>query len=130
MKPARKARGKIIVDLPALIREAKLSEDREAYRTLEACSSYRLGVVARIGSDGQEAVLLELLLLPGGREVDIESMEKKIAAIRRLQESGYDISNEEDGSISCEMAVTASDLGETYGKVSDILAKLYDEGCR
>ena len=113
----------IAMKLSSLSKAAKQSEDGEAYTTLKTSTRYRLGVGVRIGSGGEELAFLELLLIPEEGAIDVGSMEKKVTIMKRLQALGYDISSEEDGSISCEIVVSEGDLERKYGQVSDALVK-------
>jgi hypothetical protein len=122
MEPTMKSK-EIRADLLTLVEEAKRSKDGEAYTTLKTGAHFRLGVGARIDPNGEVTSFLYLLLTPEGREIEITIMESKIALLKRLSEMGYDASGEEDGSISCEIIVTVTDVAKKYNLVLDALAE-------
>jgi len=108
-------------DLDALIREAKASEHRESYRTIERGASYLLRVGVRAGT--AESCFLEIAVRLGedGPKVDLPSLEEALNVLKALDSSGYSLSWQE-GTVTCEKEVLPSIAAAEILRARGILA--------
>jgi hypothetical protein len=87
--------------------EAKKSEDKEAFTVLARTRSCRVGVGARIESPAKPIFFIEIIssFCADHHGVNLNFLEKNLLILRQLKERGYVLTCEEDGTVSCELAV-------------------------
>ncbi len=100
------------INVQSLQEEAKKSEDKEAFTVLAKMRNCRIGIGARLESPDEPTFFIEVLvsLCTGRNSIDLDLMEKKLSLLRQLTERGHLLTCEEDGCISCELAVPRKNL--------------------
>jgi len=113
------------IDMRLLESEAETSEHGESYKVLERSRNYRVGVGARLGPSDRLSYFLEvvIILCPRSPEVDTAHLEKELMLLKELQERGYSLSCEDDGSISCEASIASRNLDGEYEVVRSTVAR-------
>jgi hypothetical protein len=113
------------IDTNSLQEEAKKSEDREAFTVLARTQGYRVGVGARLNAPANPIFFVEVIasLCPRPRVVDLNSLEKNLHVLKQLTERGYMLTCDEDGTVSCELAVPSKNLGTEYEAANSIIKK-------
>ena len=111
------------VDVNSLQEEAKKSEDKEAFAVLLRTRAYRVGVGARLKTRADPIFFVEIIarLCPRNHPVNLSSLEKNLNILKQLKERGYHLSCDEDGTISCELAVQSENLVAEYKTASSII---------
>ncbi len=95
------------IDLHFLMELARGSVEHEAFQALVTTKHCRMGIGATVDSNGNMFFIEALISICKGLEsVDLSFMEKQLLLIRQLKERGYFLSCEEDGCISCELAIS------------------------
>lgn len=109
--------------IKSLQEEARKSEDKEAFRILDKINNCRVGVGARSEPSDNCAFFIEVLvsLCNDHNPVDLNLIERKLSLLRRLTEKGYVLNCEEDGCISCELAVKPDEVTEECKAVSSMV---------
>jgi hypothetical protein len=104
------------IDTKALIEEAKISRDREAYKLLEKTLSYRIGVGARIDSLNPPSFFIEAIVKfsTENSEVNLPDLEKTLRLLKALQTRGYFLTYQDDNSISCELTTSINQISQEY----------------
>jgi hypothetical protein len=113
------------IDIRSLQKEAKKSEDNEAFTVLARMQNCRIGVGARLESSAEPTFFIEVLvsLCTCQDDVDLDLIEKKVSLLSRLKERGYLLSCEEDGCVSCELTVPSKNLITEYEVTSSMIKK-------
>jgi hypothetical protein len=111
------------IDGTSLLEEAKTSEHQEAYRTLEKNSNYRIGVGVRLTQPKSPSFFVEILvyLCSGSSNADLAALEKSLACLKELKARNYALTCQDNNCVSCEAAVTASNLIKEYVKVKALM---------
>ena len=104
------------IGVAALLEEAKASEHKEAYQTLERTVNYRIGRGVRLTPPNPPSFFVEILiyLAPDNGKVDLRVLEKSVSALRELQERGFRALFQDDNCLSCEAQVPAERLTAEY----------------
>jgi hypothetical protein len=103
------------INVNYLQEEAKKSEDKEAFTVLAKMPSYRVGVGARLESPANPIFFVEIIIsLCAGHHMNLRFLERKLLILRQLKERGYLLTCEEDGTVSCELAVPSENLTVEY----------------
>jgi len=113
------------INIRFLQREAKKSEDKEAFTVLARMPNYRVGVGARLESPEQTVFFVEIIvsLRAGHHVVNLDFLEKNLVILRQLKERGYVLTCEEDGTVSCELAVPSKKLTAEYEATTLIIER-------
>lgn len=100
------------IDAQALREQAKKSEAKESFEVLERRRNCRIGVGVRFESDGVPSFFIEVLikLCSGLSPLDLGLMVTSISLLQKLKSRGYSLNCEEDGCVSCELAVPPEKL--------------------
>ena len=113
------------IDEKRLAEEARASEHGEAYRTMEKIDEYRIGIGARV--NGGLVYFVEVVVpVTSGPRVELGEMERSLDVLKRLDEEGFTLTPQEDGSISGELLVPEDELERGYARVVSILKSLSD----
>jgi hypothetical protein len=115
------------IDTDALSKEAKSSEHKEAYKTLDRTEKYRIGVGARITAPETPSFFSEILiyLFPSLNKIDLASLEKSLICLKKLQAMNYSLTAQDGNCISCEKTVTAQELATEYSKAKSLMTKVF-----
>ena len=105
--------------------EAERSEDNEAFTVIGKIGDCRIGLGARLESPKEPTFFIEVLvsLCTGHDPVNLNIMERKLSLLRRMKQKGYIFNCEEDGCISCELAVQSKSLVAECMTTRSILEK-------
>jgi hypothetical protein len=114
------------IDIHFLQEEAKKSEDKEAFTVLTRMPNYRVGVGARMESPEQTIFFVEIIvsLCASDHVVNLDFLKKNLAILRQLKERGYVLACEEDGTVSCELAVPLENLTVEYEATTSIIERI------
>jgi len=113
------------VDVNSLQEEAKKSEDKEAFTVLLRTHKYRVGIGARLKTRADPIFFVEIIagLCPRNHPVNPSSLEKNVNILKQLKKRGYQLTCDEDGTISCELQVQSENLIAEYKTASSIVEK-------
>jgi hypothetical protein len=113
------------IDINSLQEEAKKSEEKEAFTVLARTHSYRVGVGARLKPPANPIFFVEIIasLCPSNHALNLHSLEKNLHILKQLKERGYMLTCDEDGTISCELAVPSENLAVEYKAANSIIEK-------
>jgi hypothetical protein len=116
-------------DIKMLIEEAKASEHREAYRTLDRNLNFRIGIGVRLTPPDAPSFFVEILiyLCPTFSKADLRVLEKCLACLQELQVRNYSLTCQDGNCISCEKAVPSKELTEEYTVVKLLIKKYSKE---
>lgn len=100
------------IHIDSLEEEAKKSEEKEAFKVLVKMQNCRVGAGARYDSADNLSFFVEVLLnlCASNNPMNLDLVEKNLVLLRRIEERGYVLSCEEDGSILCELTVSSKNL--------------------
>lgn len=117
-------KGTKLIDVQALLEDAKSSEHKESFRVLERSRDHRIGVGARLTSSNLPSYFLEVLiyLCPSSSSVNLLSLEKKLILLKELQARGYSL-NCQDNCISCEANVPSKNLVPEHETIKSIMKR-------
>jgi DNA-binding IclR family transcriptional regulator len=87
--------------------------------------NYRVGVGARLESHAKPIFFIEIIASPYAdhHAVNLNSLENSLLVLRKLKERGYVLTCEEDGAVSCELAVPSENLTLEYEAAISIIKK-------
>jgi hypothetical protein len=104
------------INTHSLQEEAKKSEDKEAFTVLVKLPSCRVGVGARLESPANLIFFIEIIvsLCASHHAMNLNSLERNLFILRQLGERGYMLTCEEDGTVSCELAIPSENLTAEY----------------
>ena len=113
------------IDINSLQEKAKKSESKEAFTVLARTQGYRVGVGARLKAPANPIFFVEIIasLCPHPRIVDINLLEKNLHVLKQLTERGYVLTCDEDGTVSCELAVPSKNLAAECEAANSIIEK-------
>jgi hypothetical protein len=88
--------------------------------------NYRVGVGARMESPEQTTYFVEIIvsLCASDHVVNLDFLKKNLAILRQLKERGYVLACEEDGTVSCELAVPLENLTVEYEATTSIIERI------
>jgi len=117
------------IDADSLQEEAKKSEDKEAFAVLARMRNCRVGVGARLESPSKPIFFVEIIanLCTDHHALNLDSLENSLLILRKLEEKGYVLTCEDDGSVSCELAVPSENLTLEYKAAISILTRAKPE---
>ena len=117
------------IDTYCLQEEAKKSEDKEAFVVLARMRNCRVGVGARLESPSKPIFFVEIIanLCTDHHALNLDSLENSLLTLRKLEEKGYVLTCEDDGSVSCELAVPSENLTLEYKAAISILTRAKPE---
>ena len=115
------------IDTDALSKEAKSSEHKEAYKTLDRTEKYRIGVGARITAPETSSFFSEILiyLFPSPNKIDLASLEKSLICLKKLEVMNYSLTAQDGNCISCEKTVTSQDLATEYSRAKSLMTAVF-----
>ncbi len=109
------------IDVERLAEEARASEHGEAYRAMAKSEDYRIGIGARV--NGGLVYFIEVVApVTSGPQVELGEMERSLDVLKRLEEEGFTLTPQEDGSISGEFLVSKGGLEDAYERVLSIIS--------
>ncbi len=113
-----------MVDPRDLLRRASASDDGEAYVTVARGAGVRLGAGARATPSRAPGVFVEVILdpFPDRPRVTSGRLIQQAQVLDRLNERGYVVSCDPDGTIACECRVPPERLDEELRIVRRILS--------
>ena len=114
-------------DLNALLGKAKASEDKEACRTIDRNSLFRIAVCVRLVSPTLPSFFVEVVihLSPAAGDADLDSLEKGFACLKTLQANGYSVTTQDGDSVSCEKTASPEGMAEEYAAVKAIMERRF-----
>jgi hypothetical protein len=97
------------LDLDALARLARSSEDREAYHAVISREHFRIGLVVEAAPDASISFRIEVLvqILAKGTQPKVADLERLNRILDDLARRGYSLDHHDGCWISCEREVTA-----------------------
>lgn len=100
-----------MVELAALARRAKASEDGEAFATVAKGTGFRLGIGARASVDGGTTFFVEVVLdpFPDRPRVEPTRVRDQAALGEQLRKRGYDLCCDDAGVITGERTLGEAD---------------------
>lgn len=108
------------IDEERLAEEARASEHGEAYRAMAKSDEYRIGIGARV--NGGLVYFVEVVVpATAGPQIELGEMERRLDVLKRLEEEGFTLTPQEDGSISGELLVQKGELERGYERAASIL---------
>jgi hypothetical protein len=108
------------IDEKRLAEEARASEHGEAYRAMAKSDGYRIGIGARV--NGGLVYFVEVVVpATSGPQVELGEMERSLDVLKRLEEEGFTLTPQEDGSISGELLVQEGELERGYERAVSLL---------
>jgi hypothetical protein len=115
------------VNVQALLEEAKASEHKEAYRTVDKNQNFRIGIGVRLTSPNTPSFFIEILLhlCPSLSNVNLETLEKSVTCLKALQARNYALTCQDDNHISCEKAATVQNLAKEYAAVKALMGTTF-----
>lgn len=95
------------MDLKGLLGRARASEDGEAYAPVVKRTGFRIGMGARRGSDGELLLFVEVVInpFPDRPRVRPEQLRSDGDHVSWLENRGYRVACDADGTITCERNV-------------------------
>ena len=113
------------ISVASLQGEAKKSEGKEAFKVLVKMQNCRIGAGARYESAESATFFVEVLvnLCNSHHPVNLDLVEKNFVLLRQLEKRGYVLNCEEDGSISCELAVPSKNLISECKTIHSIIVR-------
>jgi hypothetical protein len=113
------------INIRALQAKAKKSEDHEAFRVLSKTRDYRIGVGARLGTNGRLISFIEVLvnLCADHGTLNLSDLERKLSLLRGLEGKEYTLNCEEDGCVSSELIVKQENLIEEREAANALVRK-------
>ncbi|MGQ9597461.1 MAG: hypothetical protein ACUVUS_08905 [Thermoproteota archaeon] len=116
-------RGDLLLNIEALVDEAKASKYGEAYKTLDRSPWHRIGVGVRTESLANCSFFIEILvyLCPASGNPDLKTMRKCIDCLKELKKRGYSLTHQDGECVSCEAIVPAERLVEEYDAVKSLI---------
>ncbi len=114
-----------MVDLEALSRRARASEDGEAYVAIAKTLGYRLGVGARIVSESEPEYFVEVVLdpFPNRPSVEPETLAAQGALAARLRRRGYSLTCDDAGAITCERTMSRAAVPKELREAPRLIGK-------
>jgi hypothetical protein len=114
--------GQKKIDIQSLQEKAMNSQDEESFNVLRKSQNCRIGVGVRRESANRLVFFLEVLInmCIVGCTLDLKRMERNLILLKELKNMGYSLACEENGCISCEIAVAPQDLAREYTKIDSI----------
>jgi hypothetical protein len=111
------------IDADALIKEARTSEHKEAYKLLERNHTFRIGVGARVDLSDAPSFFIEIIisLCSNSSEVDLQNLEKILLCLRALQAREYSMVYQDGNCISCERSLSAQSLPAEYEAIKSLV---------
>ena len=108
------------IDVERLAEEARASDHGEAYMAMVKSEDFRIGIGARV--NGGLVYFVEVVVpVTSGPQVELGEMERSLDVLKRLEEEGFTLTPQEDGSISGEFLVSKARLEEAYEGALSIL---------
>jgi hypothetical protein len=116
------------ISITSLQEEAKKSEEKEAFAVLTRTHNYRVGVGARLKTSANPIFFVEIItsLCPRHHAVNLHSLEKNLLILKQLKERGYLLTCDEDGTVSCELAVPSKNLTAECKAANSIIEKCWE----
>jgi hypothetical protein len=110
------------IDLDDLRKKANLSTLGESYVTVEASEEYRIGFGFKMESESASTPFVELVVtLCSSNKPNLERLESRIALLKAIENRGYSITCEDDGTFTCETSATEEHLEEELEIIHNIL---------
>jgi hypothetical protein len=108
------------IDEKRLAEEARASEPGEAYRAMAKSGEYRIGIGARV--NGGLVYFVEVVVpATSGPQVELGEIEKRLVVLKQLEDEGFTLTPQEDGSISGELLVQKGELEKGYQRAVSLL---------
>ncbi len=102
------------VNAKDLLRQAKISEHKEAYQPVNKTVNYRLGIGARLPllPNQPPTFFVEVIInmCPACGKVDLAFLERALICLKTLEQNGYTLTCQDDNSILCEKLSTEKTL--------------------
>jgi hypothetical protein len=113
-------------DVQALEEDTRKSKRGESYRILMRGDNCRVGVGARLETQGRLSFFLEILifLCSNSPRVDLRQLEKMLTLLKVLEARGYTLSCEDDGCLSCEATVAQQNVTDECSAVLSAVEKI------
>jgi len=110
-----------------LLEEAKAGGHREAYKTLNKESNFRIGVGVRLTPTNVPSFFVEILvyLCHSLSEADLIVLEKSLSCLKQLQARNFSLTCQDGNCVSCEKATTIQNLPQEYAAVKSIAETVF-----
>jgi hypothetical protein len=112
------------IDIIAMEKATKRSQNRETYQLIEKNQDYRVGVGARATSCPRCSFFVEVIILNSSlpnEGLDMDRLEKVFNCLRILNLKGYLITDEDRGCFASEKTVDPKRLNNECCEVQNIL---------
>lgn len=117
MEPSNK------IDIHSLMEEARSSEDKESYRTLEKTYDYRIGIGVRTATKSL-SFFLEVFIYHHSKKDDIT---QQLPLLKKLQERGYLVSCQDETCTVLEILIPQDSLSTELSCLKTILYKTFQD---
>ena len=114
-----------MIKFDLLQKEAKKSEDKEAFQVLTRKANFRIGVGARLESPTKTVFFIEITanLYSGNPDLELDFLEKNLTVLRKLKKRGYSLVSDADGTVSCELTVPLKNLAREYNVTKSMIER-------
>jgi hypothetical protein len=115
------------LEVKALLEEAKASEHREAYKTLDRNPNFRIGIGVRLTPPNTPSFFVEILvyLCPSLSDADLTVLEKSLTCLKRLQARNFSLTCQDGNCVSCEKTTPVQNLPEEYAAVKSLTEAIF-----
>ncbi len=115
------------VNAKDLLRQAKASEHKEAYRPVNKTVNYRVGVGARLPLSPAQSptffVEVIINMCPACSKVDLAFLERALTCLKTLEQNGYSLTCQDGNSILCEKLATQQNLQTALENANRVVKK-------
>jgi hypothetical protein len=116
-----------LINAKELLEKAKFSQHKEAYRTLDRKTNFRIGIGVRLTSTNIPSFFIEILiyLCPTSQKTDLDIMQKTVTCLKNLQARKYSLTCQDGNCISCEKTMSIKNIAEEYKKVKTLVNAIF-----
>jgi hypothetical protein len=113
-------------DVRLLLKEAKSSEHKESYKTLEKTTDYRIGVGVRL-STKSPSFFLEVIVYQHSIKghFNLSELTQRLPLLKKLQERGYLINCQDEASIVLELMAAQDSLLSELAYLKTSIHKIF-----
>jgi hypothetical protein len=115
------------INLHNLKTQAERSQDHEAFTVLSKTTDYRIGAGTRFVTTNQTTYFIEIIINmnPHDKTINLKSTQKKLTLLQKLKQKHYQLTSEEDGSISCELIASEENLTKKAEAAISLLNRFF-----
>lgn len=112
------------IDLRSLALEAKVSKHNEAFQPMGRIGRIRIGVGARFTPQEKVKYFIELVVpLSSSSNFYLKELNRNLEVLKRLEDEGFSMNLQEDGSFCCELQTKSKDITSIYEKTVSLCDK-------